>query len=194
MSKVVIIQGHPDPSGKRLCHALAKAYRESAIAAGHQVELFDCATIDFPILRTQEDWKKGPETTPQNLKASQAACTSADHLVIIYPLWFGTMPALLKAYIEQTFRPGVAVSYEGGFPKGLFKGKSARIIITMGMPALIYRLYFFSHSLRSLERNILNLCGIKPVRNTIIGMVENTNPDQQKKWFDKIKKLGAKAI
>jgi putative NADPH-quinone reductase len=83
------------------------------------------------------------------------------------------MPALLKAFIEQVMRPGVALEYrEHGFPKGLLAGRSGRIIVTMGMPALIYRWYFRAHGVRGLERSVLKFAGMKPVRETLLGMVD----------------------
>jgi putative NADPH-quinone reductase len=117
----------------------------------------------------------------------------ADHLVIFYPLWMGTMPALLKAFLEQVFRPGFAYSEkaEGKGWNRLLKGKSARIVVTMGMPALIYRWYFGAHSLRSLERNILGMCGIGPIRESLIGMVEGGNA-RREKWLDRMYALGRK--
>jgi putative NADPH-quinone reductase len=93
-----------------------------------------------------------------------------------FPLWLGSMPALLKAYLEQLMRPGFAFAYGKGrqLPKKLLKGKSARIVVTMGMPSLFYRLYYRSHSVRSLVRNILGFVGFKPVRVSLIGNVENS--------------------
>ena len=75
-------------------------------------------------------------------------------------------------------------------PKKMLTGKSARIIITMGMPALIYRWYFGAHSLKSLERNILGLCGIKPVRESLIGMVEAKDDTKWIKWLDRTREFG----
>jgi putative NADPH-quinone reductase len=75
---------------------------------------------------------------------------------LIFPLWRGTMPALLKAFIEQVMRPGVAIEYrKHGFPRGVLAGRSARLVVTMGMPAMIYRWYFRVHGVRGLERSIL---------------------------------------
>ena len=163
MSKLVVIQGHPDASGDHLCDALAQAYVDGAKSAGHQVEFFDLGQLDFPLLRTKEDWEEGISGTPEMLKAAQSALIEADHIVLIYPLWLGTMPAVLKGFLEQVFRPGVALSDDEGFPKPLLKGKSARVVITMGMPALVYRWYFFAHGLKNLERSILGVAGIRPI-------------------------------
>jgi putative NADPH-quinone reductase len=87
---------------------------------------------------------------------SRLAIVSAQHLVIVFPLWHGTMPALLKAFLEQVMRPGVALEYrKHGFSRGLLAGRSVRLVVTMGMPALIYRWYFRAHGVRGLERSIL---------------------------------------
>lgn len=190
MKNIVIIQGHPDPSGTRLCHALAEAYAEGARQAGHHVDLVEPAQLDFPLLRTQEEWKSGVDATPEGLLSAQQSCIAADHFVLIYPLWLGTMPALLKGFLEQVFRPGVALSYGDGFPKALMKGKSARIVVTMGMPALAYRFYFFAHSLKSLQRNILGFVGIKPIRSTLLGMVEAADEKKRQRWLSMMSEFG----
>ena len=194
MKQIAIIQGHPDPAGGHLCHALADAYGDGARAAGHSVTIIDVAHIDFPLLRSQQDWDAGRSATPPGLLAAQDSCIAADHLGLIYPLWCGTMPALLKGFIEQVFRPGVVPSQDKSLPRGLMKGKSARIIVTMGMPVLAYRWYFGAHSLKNLQRNILGMVGIKPARSSLFGMVENANDKKRKQWFDLMRTLGGKAI
>src|SRR3546814_18502072 len=83
------------------------------------------------------------------------------------------VPALLKGFLEQILRPGFAID-EGstGMSAKLLTGRSARIIVTMGTPAPIYRLFFRAHSLKSLDRNLLRFVGLHPVRSSIIGSVE----------------------
>ena len=90
--------------------------------------------------------------------------------MIVHPLWLGTMPALLKAFLEQAFRPGFAMGKadEGQGWSRKLAGKSARIVVTMGMPALLYRWYFGAHGLKSLEQSILAIVGIKPSRHTLV--------------------------
>lgn len=192
-ARITIIQGHPDPAGGHLCHALAAAYAEGAEAAGHGVRRIEVAALDFPLLRAREDWTGG--TPPPDIAGAQEAIAWASHLVIVYPLWLGTMPALLKAFLEQTLRPGFAVAAEGG-PKGwrhLLAGRSARIVVTMGMPAPVYRWWFGAHSLKSLERNILKFVGIRPIRESLFGMVETASEARRRRWLDRLRALGAKA-
>jgi putative NADPH-quinone reductase len=183
MSKrIAIIVGHPDPAPERFCRALAEAYARGAAAQGHETRRIDVASLDFPLLRTQADFERGAPAPA--IADAQETLRWADHWVIIYPLWLGDAPAMCKAFIEQTFRPGFALRYrEGKLPEGLLKGKSARIIVTMGMPSFIYRFYFFSHGLRNLKRNVLNYAGVSPVRATLIGSIKGLDPARASKWL-----------
>ena len=188
--RIAIIQGHPDPRGNRYGHALAAEYAEGAKAAGHEVRLIDVAALDFALLRTQDEWNGG--ALPRALKGALDAIGWSEHLVILFPLWLGTMPALLKGFFEQTLRPGFAIDAgEGGMWKKRLAGKSARIVVTMGMPALVYRWYFGAHGLKGLERNILAFCGIRPIRESLIGSVESKNPSHREKWLARMRALGA---
>ena len=110
--------------------------------------------------------------------------------MILYPLWLGDVPALLKAFLEQVMRPGFALRYrEKGFPEKLLKGRSARIVVTMGMPAFFYKHFYGAHSVKSLERNILKFVGIKPVARMILGGVEGSE-EQRNEWLSEMEALG----
>ncbi|HWA08486.1 MAG TPA: NAD(P)H-dependent oxidoreductase [Opitutaceae bacterium] len=190
---IVIIQGHPDSRGAHLGHALAAAYVRGARASGREISIIDVGRIEFPLLRTKEDFEQG-EPLPA-IREAQRLIEEAGHLVIFYPLWLGSMPALLKGFFEQVFRPGFGFTVSGQPTEGSWKklsGKSARIVVTMGMPAVVYRWYFRAHSLKSLERNILGFCGIGPIAESLIGQVEAEDAARLDKWIDRMEKLGRK--
>ena len=193
---IAVIDGHPDPDPARFCHALAEAYADAAVAAGHGVQRITVAELNVPFLRTKDEFEAG--APPDDIRPCQAAILGADHLVIIYPLWLGTMPALLKAFLEQVFRLGHAAGAAGpgeaadkpAAPAKPLAGKTVRIVITMGMPALLYRWYFGAHSLKSLERNILGFAGAGPIRETLIGSIEAGADTRRRKWLGKVRALG----
>ena len=192
-TQILLIQGHPDPAGGHLGHALAEAYAAGAREAGHELRTLAVAELDFPLLRSQKEWRDG--ALPPALAPAQDAIRWADHLVFFFPLWLGGMPALLKGLLEQVARPGFAFGPESGNPMGrkLLKGRSARLVVTMGMPALVYRFYFRAHSLKALERNILGFVGIAPIRETLIGMVEAMDDAARGEWLDRLRVLGREA-
>jgi putative NADPH-quinone reductase len=191
--RVAIIQGHPDATRRHLCHALADAYASGARAAGYAIDEIEVARLDFPVLRSKEAFETG--ALPESLVPAQAAIGQADHLLVVYPLWLGTMPALLKAFLEQVFRPGFAFELRerGRLWKRPLKGKSARIVVTMGMPVFFYRWYFGAHGLKSLERSILGFAGIGPIRESLYGMIEHTSVAKRNAWLAKLRRLGAGA-
>lgn len=188
--RITIIQGHPDAHARHFGHALADEYAKGCEDGGHEVRRVEVAQLEFTLLRTKEEFEKG--VPPDSIKQAQDAIRWADHLVILYPLWLGSMPALLKAFLEQVFRPGMAFEYQSGgrMPKRLLSGKSARIVVTMGMPAFVYRWFFLAHSLRSLQRDILGFCGIRPAKTTLIGGVEGMTEQQRAGWLDEMRGLG----
>jgi putative NADPH-quinone reductase len=191
---IAIIQGHPSPGGGHFCHALATSYAQGAAGAGYEVRQIVIADLDFPLLRTRQEWEDG--APPPAIRECQETIARAEHLVIVYPLWLGTMPAILKAFLEQVFRPGFATSkVEGGkLWTKLLTGKTARVVVTMGMPALVYRWYFGAHSLKSLERNILDFAGIGPIRESLVGSVEASGDVARRKWLEKMHALGRQGL
>jgi putative NADPH-quinone reductase len=189
--RILIIQGHPDADETHLGHALATAYAGGAASAGHEVRWTHVAKLDFPLLRSQRSWEHDP--VPPGLRQAQEDILWAEHLVLFFPLWLGDMPALLKGFLEQVARPGFAFKYKEGktaFTEKGLAGRSARVVVTMGMPALVYRWYFGAHSVRSLERNILGFVGISPVQRTLIGAAGNMKPGAAAKWRENIALLG----
>lgn len=189
MRHVVIIQGHPDPAGGHLCNALADAYAEGAIAAGHGVHRIDIAHIDVPPLRNKADFESGE--VPASLRPARDAIVAAEHVVMLFPLWLGTMPAAVKAFLEQLMRPGVAFAYqEKAMPKKLLSGRSAHVIVTMGMPAGLYRWFYRAHGVAGLDRNILRFVGISPVRKTYLGLAEGADHSKYDAWLERMRVAG----
>ena len=189
--RILIVQGHPDPAGGHFGHALANAYAEAARGAGHEVQVVVIAALDFPLLRSKNEWEHG--AVPLALIPVQNAIKWAEHLVFFFPLWLGGMPALLKGFLEQVARPGVALEPSaGGMPRKLLGGRSARLVVTMGMPALVYRWIFRAHSVKALERNILGFVGIAPIHETLIGTVEG-DAGSRRRWLSRMVTLGARA-
>lgn len=189
--RILVIDGHPDSSAERYVHALCRAYYEGALGAGHEIRSVILGEVSFPLLHSNAEFRS--DRIPSSIRKCQESLAWADHVVILYPLWLGDMPALLKGFLEQLLRP-VFASPAGpaGGPRPL-AGKSARIIVTMGMPAAVYRLYFGGHSLKSLVRNILRFCGMGPVRSSVIGSVESMGQERRGKWLARAQELGRRA-
>lgn len=190
---ILIIQGHPDCRHAHLCHALASAYAEGAGDGGHTLETVEPAKLAFPLLASADEWQHG--SVPPALAPVQQAILRANHLVLFYPLWLGEMPALLKGFLEQVARPGFAINpaARNPFDAALLSGRSARVVISMGMPAPVYRLFYGAHSLKCLKRNILGYVGIAPVRATLIGGAAKLDLERVERLKGRMRRLGLAA-
>jgi len=189
--KIMIVIGHPQ--NNTFCEALGKAYSDGAKSAGHDVQLFPLAPLSFdPILR---NGYRATQPLEPDLQAAYQALAGCDHLVIVFPLWCGDMPALLKGFIERILQPDLIAreKTEHEMNWSIFPGKTARIIMTMGMPVSIYRYWYRGHALKLLTRNILNFIGIKPVRHTLFGMVGTSKPAARERWIAQVHELGKEA-
>ncbi|MBV9835891.1 MAG: NAD(P)H-dependent oxidoreductase [Alphaproteobacteria bacterium] len=191
MTHIAVIVGHARRN--TYCEALAAAYRQGAEAAGHTVDYFVLSKMSFdPILH---DGFKSMQALEPDLQAAQDAIGRADHLVLVFPLWMGTLPAILKGFLERILQPGFAMepdAHDAGF-KPLLRGKSARVIITMATPAPVYRWWFGAHELKALKHSILGFVGIAPVRSTLFGMVDITSESTRQRWLKETEALGRAA-
>ena len=188
--RILIIDGHPDPSPERFCHGLAEAYGSGAAEAGFEVHRLRLADLDFPLLSRVDDWTAG--TPPPAVVHVQSEITWADHIVLVFPLWLGGPPARLKGLLEQTLRPGFAMDPQSRGPGcARLKGRTARMVTTMAMPAVIYRVWFRACGLDALRRGVLQFVGVRPVRRTLIGGVQSLNETARRRWLGRLRRLGA---
>lgn len=192
MSRIFLLDGHPDPAPERFCAALADAYAGGARRSGHEVRRFDLGSMEFAPLRSKADFDRGP--VAQDAARVQDAIRWADHIVIIHPVWMGSQPAMLRALFEQVFRGGFVSSQPEHQPvKRLLKGKTAHVVATMGMPAFVYRWLYGAHGVRSLEKSLLKFAGLRPVRRTLVGAVEEMPEPKRRRWLARMQAAGAKA-
>ena len=186
---ILVIQGHPDSGAPHFCHALADAYAGAAQAAGHAVRRIDIGAAPVTLLHSRAEWQA---PAPDWAAEGQQALLWADHLVLVFPLWLGGMPARVKAWLEHVFREDFAFKVgKNGWERHL-RGKSARVVVTMGMPAPFYALWFGAHGTAQLSRSILGFSGMRAVRETRIGRVEGLDDAAREAWLGRMRGLGAK--
>jgi len=189
MKKIAIINGHPDAGSFN--SALANAYKEGAGNSGAEIREIIVREISFdPNL--QFGYRKKLDWEPDLVRAWEAI-RWADHLVWIHPVWWGGLPAITKGFIDRLFLPGLAFKYRGKsvWWDKLLQGKTAHIITTMDQPGWYYRIFFGRPSINQLKKSVLEFCGVKPVKVTIIGIVKTATAEQREKWLAKVYRLGA---
>ncbi len=189
--KILLLLGHPDKTG--FCGEMADAYEKAARQAGHSVDRLNIGDMQFaPILH--HGYRQRQELEP-DLVRFQRLITTADHFVVIHPVWWVGMPAILKGLFDRAWLPGSAFRYMK-MPNGkrsifwhrMFRGKSARIIIASGTEPLIVRLLPGNVNAQ-LKWGILWFAGFS-VRTTWFGPSENIPDKRKMRWLAKVERLG----
>ncbi len=185
---VLVILGHP--RAESFCGALAEAFCQGASASGVQLRRLDLSRLDFdPDVHTPS-----PNDQPLELDLCRARelFLWADHLVFVYPTWWGTAPALLKGFLDRLMAPGFAFKTCAGGTgyQGLLQGRSAQLITTMDTPPLVHRLLYRQPGKNALARATLGFCGIRPVRSLVFGSVKHASADQRAAWLARAERQG----
>lgn len=187
---VLIINGHPGEN--TFNHALADAFAKGAEKKNSSIKILEINKMGLSLEMTGFDKDK---PVPQQIKDAREQIKWADHFVWIYPTWWANMPALLKAFFEQVFSSGFAFEYKKStkFLKWdkLLAGKSAQIISTMDSPPWYYKLFTGDPGYKTVK-DIMNFCGIKPVKRTYFGSVKVSSEQQRQKWLAKAEQMGGK--
>lgn len=192
--KIYILLGHPDHEG--MCRSIADTYEKAARDAGHAVERQNIGDMHFdPILH--RGYRDRQELEP-DLKRFQELVKWADHVVVIHPVWWTGMPALLKGLFDRAWLPGSAFRYiklkdgkRSMFWQRLYHGRTARIIVTSGTPPWLVRLLPVNVNAQ-LKWGILWFAGFS-AHATWFGPAENIPEARKAKWLAKVARLGAHA-
>ncbi|GGF35850.1 NAD(P)H-dependent oxidoreductase [Echinicola rosea] len=190
MKKILIINGHPDRESYSF--GLSSAYKIGAEKSGADIKEIHIRDLDFnPNL--EFGYRKRTELEPDLLDA-QEKLKWAEHLVWVYPVWWGSVPAIMKGFLDRVLLPGFAYNKRKDslwWDKKL-TGKTARIICTLDQPSWYYRLVNGSPSHHAMKRGTLNFIGVKKVKITTIGPIRLSKETFREKWLGKVEKLGQK--
>ena len=176
--------GHP--LTESLNGFIADEYEHEAVLRGHEVRVQKLGQMQFdPVLR--EGYKSIQALEPDLIQA-QENLKWCNHWVLIYPVWWGSVPALLKGFLDRTLHPGFAFQSRKkgiGWDK-LLKGRTAEIIATSDAPSFWLRFAYLSSDFTTLRNATLRYCGFSPVRTRRIDRVKFKTEDLIRKDVDRI--------
>lgn len=186
--RILIIVGHPDKESYNF--ALAESYEKGAEKSGAEIRKIAISDLDFnPNL--EFGYRKRTELEP-DLLASQESLKWADHIVWVYPVWWGSVPGIMKGFLDRVLLPGFAFKKREGslWWDKFFTGKTSRIICTMDQPPWYYKLFYGSPSHKAMKKLTMNFIGVKSVKITSIGPIRLSKNEFRDKWLKKVEKLG----
>ncbi len=185
--KVLVILGHPRRDS--LGGSLFGAFAEGSAASGVDTQLLVLSELKFD----PNVHYPSPRDQPleDDLQWAQDLISAADHLVFVFPTWWGTMPALLKGFLDRVFTPGFAFKYQPhGHHRPLLTGKTAEIITTMDTPYWVFYWIYGRPGVKSLTRCTLGFCGVETVRTQVYGPVITSDLAQRAEWLREVREAG----
>lgn len=192
MKNIVIINGHSKKGSFN--EAIANTYLNQKMSEGYKVELLNLYELNFdPILRVSYKENESLQPLEDDLKKASEKIKEAHHLVFIYPVWWGNMPALLKGFIDRVFIPGFAFRYhkKGTFWDKLLQGKTASIITTSDSPKFWLWFVNWNSPTRVLKKAVLDFCGVKTTTTLNFGPLRFKTQLQRQKILERVKTLKA---
>lgn len=179
----LVIDGHPNPDS--LSAAIAAGYAR----AHGDATLLAIRDLDFdPVLRLGY---RGEQALEPDLAAAQRAIERADHVVVVVPVWWGSIPALAKGFFDRAFLPRWAFRYRAnGLVEGLLAGRSGRVIVTTDSP-LWYLRAVGDTTVRAVRDRTMRFSGIRPVRALRLGPVRGSSDERRRRWLARVERVAA---
>jgi len=185
--KILIVLGHPDKSGN--CGDFADAYQHGAEEGGYEIRRINLGDLQFdPILH---QGYRAIQALEPDLVQAQESFRWADHIVFVYPVWWASMPALLKGFFDRMWLPGFAYKFhkDSLLWDRLLAGRSAHVIITMDNWPIVARI-LFGDITNEISRGILGFSGVHPVKISKLGGMKFMTPEKKAARMEMISNWG----
>ncbi|OLU27409.1 NAD(P)H dehydrogenase [Pseudomonas sp. PA15(2017)] len=188
--RILMIIG--SPKSDSLCHSLAEAYAQGARTEGHVVRQIRLGELSFdPVLH--EGYSQSQALEPDLLEA-QRQIHWAQHLVFVYPVWWGGLPAQLKGFFDRVLLPGFAFKYRSDSQRWdkLLSGRTADLLVTLDTPRWYFHWIYGAPAHRQMKRTILGFCGIRTRHLQTFSPVRPSSENQRQNWIRRAELLGSR--
>ena len=189
MRNALLLLGNPDP--RSFNAELARSYAQGFTAAGGSATTIDLGQLNFDLVLRRGF--REPQPLEPDLEKVRIAIEKADHVVWLFPIYWGSPPALVRGLVDRVFLPNWAFRYNGGaLPEGLLRGRSARVIATMDSPAWWYALAHRWALHATMGTGTLRFSGFSPVRFSLVHGVREMEAAARNKQIERIRAVAGK--
>lgn len=185
--KHLIVYAHPNPAS--LSHAMKELLVETYKAQGSEVVVRDLYALGFdPVLKGSDFAGLKEGKLPADITTEQGHIAWADAVTVVAPVWWASLPAILKGYIDRVFLYGFAYQYGASGAEGLLKGKKVLIVSNHGTPANVYAENGMHKSMsQTQEAGIFGFCGMDVVEHLYFGAVPSVDDATRKGYLEKVR-------
>lgn len=194
--KVLIVLGHPERGA--FGRALAESFAEEVMRAGHEATLADLHGEEFDPRMMPEDlaYYRGTGSLPADVAREQRRVDAADALVLVFPVYWWSMPALMKGWIDRVFTGGWAYEIDGdGKARGRLADRPVLLLMTAGADAGSFARHGYDEAIATqIEKGIFGYCGIRGVRSVIFHDVEASDAEVRRNHLSSVREHAASVL
>lgn len=180
----LVIDGHPnaDSFAAEVARSYARGFGQARVLA--------LRDLDFDV-HLRAGYSRAQPLEP-DLAAAWSAIETAEHIVVVTPIWWGATPALLSGFFDRVLLPRRAFRFSRvGLPIGMLAGRSGRLLVTTDSPRAFLALQG-DPTVRSVRDGTMKYCGIAPTAVTRIGPVRSSSSVRRQRWLDDVVRIGAR--
>lgn len=193
--RTLIVYNHPREGS--FCSAIREAVENGLKTGNHEYKVIDLDRDGFDPVMREKDLKAfvtagrigedGLEEVDPLVLRYMKMMRWAEQIVMIFPIWWMTTPAMTKGFIDKVIFPGIVYKMEGGkLVSKLSSLKQVTIITTMNTPSEVYQDVFGNSLEGSLIKGTFNQIGIHDIRWISLNMVKQAGDEKRWVWLDEI--------
>jgi NAD(P)H dehydrogenase (quinone) len=192
--KHLILYAHPNPAS--FAHAILETLQNAYSQAGHDVVIRDLYALNFdPVLISRDFEVTRAGTVPADIATEQAHVAWADAITVIYPVWWGGFPAILKGWVDRVLLYGFAFRYGENGVEGLLKGKRVILVANHGNPYDFYAQSGMHAAMKQIaDAGIFGFCGMEVLEQVYFGEVPSVDDVTRKGYLAQIEEKAGKCF
>lgn len=186
------------PYGGSFCGAILAAVERGLKTGGHRCRVINLDQDDFdPVMRSKDllafvgagrAGEDALDAIDDQVREYKDHLEWAEHLVMIFPIWWMTTPAMTKGFIDKVIFPAIAYDMKDGRLVSRLSLRKVTVITTMNTPADIYREVFGNPLEGSLIKGTFRQIGIENIEWTSLSEVKQVSREQREAWLEEIER------
>jgi NAD(P)H dehydrogenase (quinone) len=185
----LIIYAHPDKESfvKKILEELIT----EAQNLGHQVVLRDLLEINFNPVLGYDDLKRirNKDIAPEII-VEQEFIAKADIISVVYPIWYMSMPAIIKGYFDRTLTKGFAFDFEGQLVNGKLENKKVYLFSTAGLHKDFYdTMYLIENFNHIVDYGIFEFCGMEVISHEYFWSIPFLKNSEKKEILARVRQI-----